>query len=216
MDTFQEKYNEAVSSCDANNLGIVSIVLDFQVNLLSLTPELVVENYDNICNVQNMFDNLNYESEIEALKGCIEPSYVEYVDKIRKLVVREYEFYCSKKNRIMEVATEMQKANSICLKQNQFRLYGCFFSSGQIRDVIEDSNLVSNYTLGLLDGNVKECEAIDEIKNCMIETIDKCNEDSLTTILNYAYDATKNMFGCKVKLCKEFTFKNFNVPFKKC
>lgn len=194
--------------------------MSFQSKLLeTLRTESFLKKYEHICDGPDMSYYIQNGSRIEAeaLKECIDPSYVDYVDKMRNVLVRQHEVYCSKKFQTMEVVNEIPNVNSsICLNDNAFRVVGCLFSPVGVRDMIQDKNLVSKFTMGLLDGNDQECGVIDEINKCMIETTDTCKDNSLAIIIKHIYSSTMETFGCKIQLCQEFTFKNFDLPLNKC
>lgn len=194
--------------------------MSFQIKLLeTLRTDSFLKIYESICDAPDMSNYMQNESQLEAeaMKQCIDPSYVDYVDKMRNVLVREHEVYCSKKFQIIEVAKEIQNVNSsICLNDNAFRIVGCLFSPVGVRDMIQDKNLVSKFTMSLLDGNDKECGVIEEIKKCMVETTDTCKDNSLAIIIKHFFGSTMETFGCNVQLCKEFAFKNFDLPLNKC
>ena len=88
--------------------------------------------------------------------------------------------------------------HEMCFEEKLFSLIGCLFSSEDVREIVADSSMFSNFTMNLLGGEDKECRTIDEIQKCIVVILDSCPNNSRSNVFKYFSELAMKSMECKV------------------
>ena len=88
--------------------------------------------------------------------------------------------------------------HEMCFEEKLFSLIGCLFSSEDVREIVADSSMFSNFTMNLLGGEDKECRTIDEIQKCVVVMLESCPNNSTSNVFKYLSELAMKSMECKV------------------
>ena len=76
----------------------------------------------------------------------------------------------------------------MCYYKILFQLHGCVFSQVEVRTLMDDKSLISNFTLELLDEVNNKSGTLNEIQKCFVETLQKCDYKLISNVFNFWSD----------------------------
>ncbi|CAO1415824.1 unnamed protein product [Diamesa serratosioi] len=197
------------NQCNKDNLmkklSDLMINLDFPLTGELSTAEKILKTIDLIClNPEAKKELLEFvEGITEDLKKCFDVKYVEYFDKIKELVKRAIsDLNCDKLKQditllISSYLNIENENNTKFLLKKAIELPGCLFSSQDVKEIVDDSNKLKDFTLRLLSGEDKECKTLDDIQKCVLETFDTSPNSSTLYLITYFSEFRFKFLGCK-------------------
>lgn len=163
---------------------------------------IVLHLIDVFCKKDNGDEiNTQVSRSLSTLTTCVDPNYVNHVRKFENVFLRTIDILCESKNELKRAADDIIYIRKALKKyfnkrQKLFQFMGCILSQNEVREVVADKSLFSNFTLELLDGNAKNCEFLNKIKMCMIETVDR--RDKFILFVKPSMDIIINSLNCKI------------------
>ena len=187
-------------------------------DIKSVMSQKTIEEYSTSVNLFCDYEKKDeYKSIIsksaKTFAKCVDPNFVKHVQKLEMVTIRLVDVICEKSNdAIISLSKEtIEKLEDDCSNQNQFQINGCVYSNVEIRELMDDRSLISNFIFELLDGNDKKCRAINEIHLCLIETFQKCESNFWLIDLKANFDMILESINCKRHAvmvdCTDHSFK---------
>ncbi|CAO1415872.1 unnamed protein product [Diamesa serratosioi] len=206
--------------------------IESKLEQLQTTKDLFGAVIETLCR-KDVIDLINeYISKTAStLSKCVDPNYVNHVEKLKIVALRSIGVICKSPEQSLRSAYD-----SIFLIRNKFnylidnhpiQLAGCVITQNEVRELIADRSLISNFTLDLLEGSDRKCEALNAIQMCLIETFDKIINKEFSKSFKHISDIAIEALDCNVQVMlngwninennslmyKEFIFNDFNEAF---
>ncbi|CAO1415880.1 unnamed protein product [Diamesa serratosioi] len=212
---FGSFFLNSTKNCDLKALDEIGskFIIESKPEQNNMKFEQFVAEFNVVCenNKKDEFKSI-ISKTVELLIKCLDPNYVKHVEKLEIVLLRLVDNLCKLKNQLSSSLEKITKEPEIsyqkCLVQNAFPLTGCLFSQIEVRDMINDRSLISNFTLELLDGRDKKCRTLNEITMCFVETLKTCDNKELSMSIKLISDAVLESLDCK-KGGKSKGFKSF-------
>lgn len=199
LTSLKAKLRNATSKCD---MKIFQTKVEDFSEVYSPPNKSLMKSYNSICKTpEEKVEILKFVDEIaEDLKKCIDTEYVEYVDKVMKPIKRAFEIKCETVDKDLGLILDfsLNEESLLCVKNNAQSLLGCVFTEEYIREIIADSSKLTNFTMGLLGGEEKECKTFDQVQKCFADTFDTCKNNSTSEVFKYFSNLTMNSLECKI------------------
>ena len=196
----------------------------------------IMSSTDNTSTSINIICELKKKDEYKSvisnsaltLAKCVDPNYINHIEKLKVVATNSVDIICDSNDEIISLSPEtIEKPEDDCFTQNLFQIHGCIYSHVEIRELMDDRSLISNFTLELLDGNDNKCGVLNEIGMCIVDALRKCDSNLFSTILKSSFNILSDSLQCKRQrmssgwkntlseqtFYKEFIFKDFNEAF---
>ena len=153
-------------------------------------------------------DQMNHfiSESASTLTKCIDPNYLNHIDKLKTVALRSINVLCESQEQLISSSMNLksnQISNIICGLKNKLQLTGCVFSQDEVREIIADRSLISNFTLEVLDGTYKKCGTLNEIQMCFIKTFEKCVNREFINSFKQSTDMIFKFLHCKNNMIKK-------------
>ena len=158
-----------------------------KVQHLNTTGNRIAIVFDAFCE-EEFRDRMNHfiSESASTLTKCIDPNYLNYIDKLKTVALRS----------IMNL-TNYPLSHENCASNNQLRLIGCVLFQDEVKEIVADKRLISNFTLELLDGTDKKCESLNKIQQCFIETFETCDDNEISNSFKLSSVIILKSLNCK-------------------
>ena len=131
---------------------------------------------------------------------CIDPNYLNHIDKLKTVALR-INVLCESQEQLISSPMNLKSnliSNLIHGPNLKLQLtIGCVFSQDEVREIIADRSLISNFTLELLKGTDKKCGTLNEIQMCFIETFEKFDDKEFSKSFKLLSEMILKSLNCK-------------------
>lgn len=194
-----ETYQKATQSCKFDEIKTqflnMLIAKEPKPTYLSTVRENATADMDLLC-WKNGLENI-IPKIASTLSHCVDPNYLNHVKKMISVASNLISKVCESQEEFISSTFNLKNIITNCPSEKVFKLLRCLFSQAEVRELINDRSLISDFTLELLDGNEKKCRALNEIQTCFVETLDECDEKQMLLYFKLTSNIILQSLHCK-------------------
>ena len=141
----------------------------------------------------------NRSSELKSFfTQCIDPNYIQLVDRFYELDSKLLEFRCEMTDKDVEEMQEITSAihDSDCESEIRFHLLKCYFSEQEMIQISKNVSSAVNFVLNLINGNDKQCEIANRIEKCFQKSMTVCENKIMSKQVEYYFNLLMKTFEC--------------------